>query len=347
VVLAGAYYERTGDLELIQRLWPHIDRALQWMDAYGDRDGDGFIEYDRRSPKGLVHQGWKDSQDSVFHADGAPAEGPIALCEVQGYVYAARNYAATLAAALDQPERAQHLTRQAEALRGRFEQAFWCEEQSTYALALDGKKRPCRVRSSNAGQCLFTGIVSAERAQRLTETLTHETSFSGWGIRTIASSEVRYNPMSYHNGSIWPHDNALIAMGLDRYHKKPAVKQVLTGLFDASLFVDSHRMPELFCGFPRRGGEGPTLYPVACAPQAWAAAAAFLLLQSTLGLRVDGLANKITFLYPRLPGFLQQIWIRELKVGQGSIDLRIERHHHNVGIEIVRREGDIEVVMIH
>ena len=239
----------------------NVEAALHWIDRYGDRDGDGFVEYQRQSADGLLHQGWKDSDDAVFHADGSPARGPIALCEVQGYVYAARRAGAALAAVLGQAERAAELTRQAEALRERFEQAFWCEELSTYALALDGDKRPCRVRTSNAGQCLFTGIASPERARRVARTLLGPESFSGWGIRTVAASESRYNPMGYHNGSVWPHDNALIAQGLARYGLAEKALQIWTGLFEAGLYFDLHRMPELFCGFPQEPGEGPVLYP--------------------------------------------------------------------------------------
>src|SRR5262245_28874592 len=272
VLLAGAYYERTGDRMLIEQIWPNVERALQWIDTYGDPDGDGFVEYCRHSRNGLVQQGWKDSNDSVFHSDATLADGPIALCEVQGYVFAAKRAAANLAMLLNRPEQAARLRSEAETLRERFEEAFWCDDLSTYALALDGKKRPCRVRTSNAGHCLFTGIASPERARRVADTLMREDSFSGWGIRTVACGEARYNPMSYHNGSVWPHDNALIGFGLARYRLSEGVLRVLTGMFDASLFVDLHRMPELFCGFPQRPGEGPTLYPVACAPQSWAAA---------------------------------------------------------------------------
>ncbi|HXG12976.1 MAG TPA: amylo-alpha-1,6-glucosidase [Gemmataceae bacterium] len=346
VLLAGAYYERTGDRALVERIWPNLERALEWIDTYGDLDGDGFVEYARHSPKGLVHQGWKDSQDAVFHADGTLAEGPIALCEVQGYVYAAKRQAAALAAALEQGERAARLRAEAEALRQRFEQAFWCEDLSTYALALDGKKRPCRVRTSNAGQCLFTGIVSPERAQRVARTLMREDSFSGWGIRTVAAAEARYNPMSYHNGSVWPHDNALIAFGLARYRLREEVLRVLTGMFDASLFVDLHRMPELFCGFPQRPGEGPTLYPVACAPQSWAAAAVFLLLQACLGLHVDGVNRRISFSYPVLPAFLKKVHISNLQVGDATVDLRLERHRADVGVNVLRREGEVEIAVV-
>jgi glycogen debranching enzyme len=346
VLLAGAYYERTGDRELIEQLWPNIDLALKWIDLYGDRDGDGLVEYERQSDRGLVQQGWKDSHDSVFHADGTMAPPPIALCEVQAYVYAAKRYATLLALAMGHEHRASELAVQAERLQEHFEKSFWCEEINSYALALDGQKRPCRVRSSNAGQCLFTGIVSHERARKVADTLTSEAMFSGWGIRTLASAEVRYNPMSYHNGTIWPHDNALIAHGFDRYHLKTAVASVLTGLFDASLFVDLHRLPELFCGFPRRGGEGPTLYPVACSPQAWAAATPFLLLQSALGMRLSALENKVAFYYPLLPAFINEVWIRDLRVTSGSIDLRIERHDQDVGIEVLRRDLDVGVTIV-
>ncbi len=213
VMVAGAYYQRTADLDFIQSIWSNIERALSWMETYGDRDGDGFIEYMRSSPQGLVQQGWKDSHDSIFHADGTLAQGPIALCEVQGYTFSAKRAAAILATALGHAQQASALQSQTHELQERFERTFWCDDLSTYALALDGDKRPCRVRSSNPGHCLMSGIVSDERARRTADTLVSDSSFSGWGIRTIADGEARYNPMSYHNGSVWPHDNALIAHG--------------------------------------------------------------------------------------------------------------------------------------
>ncbi len=346
IMLAGAYYERAGDRCFIESIWPNIELALHWLDTYGDVDGDGFVEYSRRSPKGLVHQGWKDSQDAVSHADGRLADGPIALCEVQGYVYAAKRRASELAAILGHGSRAEELLRQALALQERFEQVFWCEELSTYALALDGQKRPCRVRSSNAGHCLFTEIASARLAQRTARTLLGEDMYSGWGIRTLAVSEIRYNPMSYHNGSVWPHDNALIAHGLSRYGLRESALKVLTGLFDASLFIDLHRMPELFCGFPRQSGAGPTRYPVACAPQSWAAASVLMLLQACLGLSIKGPTGQIAFSYPRLPEFLKKVQIKNLRVGKGSVDLSIQRYPRNVSISIDRREGDVDIVTV-
>jgi len=346
VMLAGAYFRRTGDLPFIESLWPAIERALAWIDTDGDVDGDGFAEYIRQTPDGLVQQGWKDSQDSVFHRDGTLADAPIALCEVQGYVYDARREAAALASALGHFDRAVELHADAETLRNRFEAAFWLEDLSTYALALDGQKRPCRVRSSNAGHCLFTGIASPDRARRAAETLLELESFSGWGIRTLAAGERRYNPMSYHNGSIWPHDNAIIAAGFRRYDLTSSALQLLTALFGASVFVDLHRLPELFCGFKRRPGEGPTLYPVACAPQAWAAGAVYLLLQACLGLDIDATTRRVVFTRAVLPDFLQQVWIRNLAVADASVDLRLDRHEQDVGITVVRRTGLLDIVAV-
>jgi glycogen debranching enzyme len=343
VALAGAYYTSTGDKKFIERIWPNIEAALNWIDTCGDADGDGFVEYHRTSPNGLIQQGWKDSHDSVFHQDGTLAEGPIALCEVQGYVYMARQEAAKLAEALGQIERAHELTRQAEKLKRRFDEKFWCSDISTYALALDGEKKPCRVLSSNAGQCLFSGIALPERADTLAGNLFTDEMFSKWGIRTISETEKRYNPMSYHNGSVWPHDNALIAYGLARYGFKNAAQKIMAGLFDASLFSDLHRLPELFCGFRRRAGEGPTLYPVACAPQAWAAATPFLLLQACLGLSVDAPKNELRLSYPALPPFLEEIRIQNLRVGDGEVDLTIHRYQDDVGVNVTRRTSGIEV----
>jgi glycogen debranching enzyme len=346
VILAGAYYERTADLAFLQSIWKSVALALEWMDRYGDLDGDDFVEYRTRSPRGLQQQGWKDSGDSVFHADGRLAEGPIALCEVQAYVYGARQQAARLAEALGEPATASRLRRQAESLRSRFEREFWCPELRAYALALDGDKQPCRVGASNAGHCLFTGLAGAEPAARLAETLFSPEYFTGWGVRTVASGQARYNPMSYHNGSVWPHDNAMIAAGLSRYGFTPRVLEILGGLFDASAVLDLHRMPELFCGFARRPGEGPTAYPVACAPQAWAAGAVYMLLQASLGLTVDAPTREIRFLSPLLPPFLERLRISRLRVGDASVDLLVERHAMDVAINVLRREGELRIVQI-
>jgi glycogen debranching enzyme len=346
VLLAGAYFQRTGDRAFIESIWRNIEAALGWIDNYGDRDGDGFVEYSRQSVDGLIHQGWKDSDDAVFHEDGSPAQGSIALCEVQAYVYAARRAAAALAAELGHVDRSAALTRQAETLRERFEQAFWCDEISTYALALDGNKRPCRVRTSNAGQCLFTEICDLDRARRVATTLLSPELFSGWGVRTAATTEACHNPMGYHTGSVWPHDNALIAYGMSRYGMTNEALQIWTSLFEAGLHFDLNRMPELFCGFSRDSGGGPVLYPVACAPQAWSAASVLLLLQACLGLEIDGPESRICFTRPRLPTSLGELRLHNLDVGGARVDLLLVRHDQDVGVNVLRRDGDVQIVVV-
>ncbi|MHB9154866.1 MAG: amylo-alpha-1,6-glucosidase [Endomicrobiales bacterium] len=345
VMLAGAYYERTDDRAFMERLWPHIERALAWIDTCGDRDQDGFVEYARSTERGLFNQGWKDSEDAVFHADGTLAPPAIALCEVQGYVYDAKIKACLVAGALGKKKTAVLLQRQAEALREKFLKTFWCDELGTYAIALDGEKKPCRVKSSNAGQCLFSGIASRAHATAVVRNLMSGGFFTGWGIRTVASTETRYNPMSYHNGSVWPHDNALIAYGMARYGFKDEALRVLTGLFDASGFTELRRLPELFCGFDRNQGEGPTLYPVACDPQAWASGSAFLLLQACLGLSIRAHENKIYFDNPRLPPFLRELHLKNLKVGSSVLEIALVLHENDVGVNIRQKEGDVEVVI--
>jgi glycogen debranching enzyme len=328
------------------RLWPNIVAALQWIDRDGDRDRDGFVEYARQKDTGLVNQGWKDSHDSIFHADGSGAAGPIALCEVQAYVYAAKRGAAQIAMALGHRAEAAALDQAAERLRQRFEAAFWCDDIGTYALALDGAKRPCAVRSSNAGHALLGGIASPERAYRVADGLMRRGSFSGWGIRTIATSEARYNPMSYHNGSVWPHDNALIALGLARYGHKREAMRIFSGMFDTLQYMDLSRLPELFCGFSRRRGRGPTFYPVACAPQAWASAAPLAFLEACLGLRCDHARREIRFDRPALPEFIDEVYLRHLRLGDAQVDILLRRHTADVGLNVLQRSGDVRVVVV-
>ncbi len=346
VMLAGLYVERTGDDETLAELWPAIEAALQWIDGAGDPDRDGFVEYQRASEQGLANQGWKDSYDAIFHADGRLAEGYIALAEVQGYVFAAKQLAARCALRLGKRDAARRLEAEGRQLAERFEEAFWCEELGTYALALDGAKQPCKVRTSNAGQLLFSGMVRPDRARRVAADLMRPHFFTGWGIRTVARGEARYNPMSYHDGSIWPHDNALIALGLARYGVKHAVEQVFKGLFDAATYMDLRRLPELFCGFRREKQRGPTLYPVACAPQAWASATPFTLLEAALGLEFDVQRGEIRLRNPRLPAFLNEVILRELQLGQSSVDLRVRRHGDEVSLEVLRTHGRIQVSIV-
>jgi len=346
VLLAGLYVERTGDDATLRELWPAIEAALAWIDGPGDRDKDGFVEYFRQTDKGLANQGWKDSHDAIFHADGRMASGPIALAEVQGYVYAAKHLAARCAERLGQVARARKLEAEAAQLAQRFDAAFWCPEIETYALALDGDKQPCRVRTSNAGQVLFSGIARPDRASIVADGLVNPRFFSGWGIRTVARGEARYNPMSYHNGSIWPHDNALIALGLARYGLKRPVAQITRGLFEAATYMDLRRLPELFCGFQRERRRGPTLYPVACAPQAWASATVFSLIEALLGLEFRPASHEIFLRNPQLPQFLDELILRNLQVGGSTADLKISRHGEEVSLAVLRTRGPIQASVI-
>ncbi|MBI3296853.1 MAG: amylo-alpha-1,6-glucosidase [Elusimicrobia bacterium] len=341
VVLAGEYLARTGELDFIAELWPNVRAALGWL----DRAGQGYLTYKARA-SGLSNQGWKDSVDSISLEDGTLAAAPIALCEVQAYFYAAKIQGAELAAALGRDADAGRLRAEAHSFARRFERDFWSEPDGCYALALGGDGRQCGVRSSNAGHCLAFGISSQERSKRLAKTLLAEDCFSGWGIRTLSSRERRYNPMSYHNGSVWPHDTALIGAGFFRRGLRDAGLKVFSALYDASAAMDLHRLPELFCGFERRGGEGPTLYPVACSPQAWASGAVFLLLGAALGISIDARERRLTLRNPALPPWLDTVRLSNLAVGAGSVDLNLTRRGDGVSVEVLRRSGHIEVVAI-
>ncbi|HEX2194272.1 MAG TPA: amylo-alpha-1,6-glucosidase [Candidatus Limnocylindria bacterium] len=346
VALAAQYWRHTDDLATVAELWPNIERALSWMRTDGDADGDGFLEYDRQNADGLVQQGWKDSWDSIFHADGTLAAGPIALAEVQAYAYAALVGAAELARRLGHESHAEELDARAARLRAEFDRAFWDEELGTYAIALDGDKRRCQVRTSNPGHALYAGIALPERVTSVAAGLMSDASFSGWGIRTLAAGEARYNPISYHNGSIWPHDNALIARGMARYGLQDEAVRVLDAMFEASRYFELARLPELFCGFTRRDGQGPTRYPVACSPQAWASGAIYMLLEACLGMEIDAPARQVRFRHSRLPPFLDRLSISGLHIGEGRLDLDLERQRHGVGIRVSGKSGDVEVVAV-
>ncbi len=344
-MLADAYVERTDDDVFARRIWPNVKAALGWMEHCGDADGDGFVEYHRRSEDGLVNQGWKDSHDAVFHSDGTMAKPPIALCEVQAYAYAAWLGAGRLAARLGEAGEAARLRTAAERLRERFEAAFWSETIGTYALALDGDKRRCEVVTSNVGHVLYCGLASQERAAASVRRLMEASTFSGWGVRTLSEGTARYNPMSYHNGSVWPHDSAIVAAGFARYGFKAEAAQLTAGLMEACEQMDLARLPELFCGFPREPGAAPTLYPVACSPQAWASAAIYSLLQSCFGLRIEAKAGRVVLANPTLPAVLDRILIQKLEIGGHHVDLSLERRHQGVTVDVLRRTGDVEVVV--
>ncbi len=341
LILAGYYYRRTGDRDFIEMIWQNLRRAIDWIDSFGD----GFIEYQSHNDRGLRHQCWKDSNDSIFHSDGRDASGAIAVSEVQGYAYEARLLTAELAEVMGDSPWAAELRNQAALLKSRFNAAFWSRSISSFAIALDGDQQPCEVRNSNAGHLLMSGIVDQSHAASVAQTLTDEQAFNGWGIRTISSGEARFNPMSYHNGSIWPHDTAICAAGLARYGFRDECERVMAGMFDASLFNELNRLPELFCGFDRIPGYAPTLYPVACSPQAWATGSVFLLLQSILGLTFSPGSPQLRFDNPRLPSYLHWVRIQNLCVGDGVVDLAIHRHRRDVGVNVERKVGNVQVAV--
>jgi glycogen debranching enzyme len=345
VMLAVAYEERTGDRELIDEIWGNLLAAIAWVEQRLDRSPSGFLDYARGAESGLANQGWKDSYDSIFHADGRLPSGPVAVVEVQGYAYAALLGMSQLAAARADPRGAQWCAR-AERLRRLIEERFWIERMGGYALAIDGDGTPCAVAASNVGHLLYCGAVQPERGARVAQQLLSSRFCSGWGIRTLASGEARFNPMSYHNGSVWPHDTALCAAGIARYVGRGPVVQLLGEIFEAATHF-SMRLPELYCGFTRLVGQGPTPYPVACMPQAWASGSSFMLLQACLGMRIDGRRREIHVERPLLPVGIEALGIRGLRVGEVSVDLEFQRVGNNVVVVPDRHAAGEVAVLAH
>jgi glycogen debranching enzyme len=343
LMLLAAYADRTADLTLVRELWPAATAALAWIDR--SVGANGYLSYQRRGLTGLINQGWKDSHDAVSHADGRLAEPPIALCEVQAYVYAARRGFAALARRLGDDAAAERVERQAAALRDAFAKDFWLEELDSYALALDGHGEPCAVVASNSGHCLFAGIADPRHAARVVARLLRHDCSCGWGIRTLSALAARYNPLSYHNGSVWPHDNAIIAAGFSRYGFGGPAAEVLSALFDASRAMEDRRLPELFCGFPRSQRQQPVPYPVACRPQAWAAGTLFLLLEGVFGLSIDAWERRVTLAHANLPAWINWVELRDLRVCDARVDLRITRGRYAAAVEVTGKTGDVEVVM--
>ncbi|KJH79457.1 MULTISPECIES: amylo-alpha-1,6-glucosidase [Pseudomonadaceae] len=338
VVLAGAYARRSGDRQFIDSIWPALRSAIGWVEQNAANHPEGFLAYARGEASGLLNQGWKDSHDSVFHADGRTPDGPIALVEVQGYAFRAYLTMAELAGWHGDADSAAHWRQQAERLRTAVERQFWLDDQQFYALAIDGAGEPCRIRTSNAGHLLYCGLPEAVRGRALAQQLLASAFNSGWGIRTLAPEAARFNPMSYHNGSIWPHDVALCAAGLAQYGERDGVVRLLSGLFEAATHFGM-RLPELFCGFSRSPGEAPTAYPVACLPQAWAAGSVFMLLQACLGLEVDGRRQRIQIRQPRLPAGIDRLQLRRLAVGEQLIDLTFQRLDRRVVAFVEAQHG--------
>jgi glycogen debranching enzyme len=346
LVLLDETFRWTGDLELVRSLWPNALAALEWIDRSGDRDGDGFVEYQRRTPAGLANQGWKDSGDSVRHRDGSIAEAPIALVEVQGYVYDAKLRASRLARALGDLPLAERLATEAAALRSHFDAAFWMEEHGFYAMALDADKRQVGSIGSNAGHCLWSGIVPAERVDQVVSTLLDPSMDSGWGVRTYASGQPGFNPVGYHTGSVWPHDNSIIAAGMKRAGRHDAADRIASRMFEASQHSPDFRLPELYCGFDRASADVPVPYPVACSPQAWAAATPLFLLQTMLGMRANAADRILELDRPHLPSWLGKVTVHDLQVGDQSVDLLFHRWRGNTtSAEVLRRSGSLELVI--
>jgi glycogen debranching enzyme len=345
LVLLGATYEWTGDKGMVDRLWPNALAALRWIDEFGDRDGDGFVEYERRSPRGLLNQGWKDSGDAIRDRTGLEAKAPIALAEVQGYVFDAKTRIAALARMRGEVDLADRLVRDAEALRARFEVAFWVEDQRYDAMALDGDKRQADAIGSNAGQCLWSGIVSEARARDVADRLLSPAMFSGWGIRTYAQGQPGFNPFGYHTGTVWPHDTSLAAAGLKRYGFQDEANRLVGHVFEAAQHFGEFRLPELFCGFDREKAPMPVPYPVACSPQAWSAGAAFMFLQTMLGLRGHAEANELELLRPNLPDWLGKVTVTNLRIGDASVDLLFHRWRGTTSAEVLRKVGDLSVTI--
>lgn len=345
LVLYGAVFFWTGDREFAERLWPHAERALEWIDRYGDYDGDGYVEYRRKSAGGLDNQGWKDSRDGIVHADGSLPEPPIALCEVQGYVYDGKMRTARVARALGHVDLADELEAQAEKLKRRFNEDFWMPDAGYFAVALDGKKQQVRSITSNPGHCLWSRIVEEEKGSRVVRVLLSPELSSGWGVRTLARSNPSYDPIGYHTGSVWPHDNSIIAHGVKFYGYDDEANRLIDQISIAGAFFPGGRFPELFCGFSRHEVPRPVEYPVACRPQAWATGAPLLMLRSYAGINADAPNNTLSIVRPKLPPWLERSELIGLRVGSTRLDLGFDFHNGATGVQVIRKDGDLDILI--
>jgi glycogen debranching enzyme len=344
LILAGEYFRWTGDLDLMRQLADPIRRALSWMAVYGDPNGSGWLAYEKRSEKGLVNQGWKDSWDAIFHEDGRFLEPPVALVEVQGYAFAALNAASQILGALGDHEIANDLARAARSMARRFNSEYWLDDKRYFALALGGDGQKAASIASNAGQALWTGVVSASKSSAVCEKLMSAAMFSGWGLRTLSSESLRFNPYGYHLGTVWPHDNALVAAGLKKYGFAAEANRVLSALFDAAQSFRYSRLPELFGGGERTPHQGPVDYPVACKPQAWAAGSIPMILTHALGLAADAPSQCLYVVRPRLPDFVKEVEVKALRVGDAEVDLHFQRRGSRTRFTVTRLDGNLQVM---
>jgi glycogen debranching enzyme len=339
LVLLDEYERWTADAAAVDALLPAAEAALGWLERWADPDGDGLVEYARRTPRGLRNQGWKDSHDGVPFADGTPAEPPVALVEVQGYAIDARRRMADLLERRGRSADATRLRRLAEAHAAAVEERFWMEGKGTYALALDRGKRQVDAVTSNPGHLLFSRAAREDRAPLVARSLLGPGMWSGWGIRTLAAGQPAYNPLSYHDGTVWPHDNALCAAGLGAYGMTREAGEVLTGMWHAAEHFRRLRLPELFCGLPRTPGEFPVHYPVACSPQAWSSAAWFQLLRAALGIFPDAPGRALRIASPHLPPWLDQLVLEGLRIGATRATIRFTRGPKAAFAEVVDVQG--------
>jgi len=344
LVLLHETWRWTGDEALVRELLPNAERAVEWIDRYGDVDGDGFVEYAPSSSKGLVNQGWKDSSDGVPFPDGRLPQGPIALVEVQGYVADAKLRTAALLNALGYQEKAAKLREQAVMLGDAVRKTFWLEELGTFALALDGAKRPLPTVTSNAAHLLWSRVPSMEQASRLAGVLLSPEMFSGWGIRTLSAAHAAFNPMSYHNGSVWPHDNSIMAAGMRRYGFRREAELVARSVLEATMRFTDNRVPELFCGFTRdrRFSSGPGQYLVSCSPQAWGAGALFHFLQTLCGVHADVFGRRLR-IDPLATPLFDSLRVEGMRVGGGTLDFTVDRSRGGTRVKVDRKPSGLEL----
>lgn len=346
IVLAGRYLKRTADFGLIQNIYPQLENAILWLENYADVDGDGFYEYIRKEKSGLYNQGWKDSGDSISHQDGTLANLPIALCEVQAYVIEAYRQMSYISEQLGKTVQASYYQSKSDQIFKQFNERFWSDELKTFVLALDENKKPCMVKASNVGHALFCNAVDERYAKDIMKLLMSDKMFTGWGIRTLATDEVRYNPMSYHNGSVWPFDTAIAAAGLAKYGFSQQAATIMTGLFETSQFVELNRLPELFCGFEKRVGEGPTAYPVACSPQAWSVASIYMLIQSILNIEIDALEKTIHLNFPMLPEYLDDMMISHIPLNDDTLTFKLKRFKSTIGLDLLHKPAEWKIFTV-
>jgi glycogen debranching enzyme len=345
LLIYGRVWMWTADHEFAEMLWPNVERALSWIDKFGDMDGDGYVEYQKKSEGGLDNQGWKDSRDGIVHQDGTIPVGPIALVEVQGYVYDAWRQVAHVATALGHDDVAEELERKAEELKQRFNNDYWMPDAGYYAVALDGNKEQVRSITSNAGHGLWSRIIDSSRAGRVVRRLLAPDMSSGWGIRTLSDKNPAYDPIGYHTGTVWPHDNSLIAHGMKLNGFDDAANKVIDQLSLSGAYFAAGRFPELFCGFSREDVPVPVEYPVACRPQAWATGATLLMVRSYGGISADAPAGTLFIVRPTLPFWLTRSDIIGMRVGSSRVDLAFHSHEGATGAQVLRKDGDLEVLI--